>query len=48
MPTKIHFVKGDITEMTVDAVGSPANTDLALEGGRCHSTQGRTAHPGGV
>lgn len=33
MPTKIQFVKGDITEMTVDAVVNPANTDLALDAG---------------
>jgi O-acetyl-ADP-ribose deacetylase (regulator of RNase III) len=33
MPTKIQFVKGDITEMAVDAIVNPANTDLALDAG---------------
>jgi O-acetyl-ADP-ribose deacetylase (regulator of RNase III) len=33
MPTKIHFLKGDITEMGVDAVVNAANNDLMLGGG---------------
>jgi O-acetyl-ADP-ribose deacetylase (regulator of RNase III) len=33
MPTKIQFMKGDITEMIVDAVVNPANTDLVLDAG---------------
>jgi O-acetyl-ADP-ribose deacetylase (regulator of RNase III) len=33
MPTKILFVKGDITEMAVDAVVNAANTDLMLGAG---------------
>ncbi len=33
MPTKIHFKKGDITEMAVDAIVSPSNTDLVAGGG---------------
>ncbi len=33
MRTKIQFVRGDITEMTVDAVVNPANTGLTLDGG---------------
>lgn len=28
MHTRIHFVKGDITEMAVDAIVNPANTEL--------------------
>jgi O-acetyl-ADP-ribose deacetylase (regulator of RNase III) len=43
MPTKIQFVKGDITEMTVDAVVNPANTDLALDTG----VAGAIRHKGG-
>jgi O-acetyl-ADP-ribose deacetylase len=33
MPTKILFVQGDITEMTVDAIVNPANTELTMEAG---------------
>ena len=33
MPTKIYLVKGDITEMAVDAIVNPANTDLILGSG---------------
>jgi O-acetyl-ADP-ribose deacetylase (regulator of RNase III) len=43
MPTKIQFVKGDLTEMTVDAVVNPANTDLALDAGLA----GAIRHKGG-
>lgn len=33
MPTKIQIMKGDLTEMAVDAIVNPANTDLALGAG---------------
>jgi O-acetyl-ADP-ribose deacetylase len=33
MPTKILFVKGDITEMAVDAIVNAANTDLTMDAG---------------
>jgi O-acetyl-ADP-ribose deacetylase len=33
MQPKIHFVKGDITDMAVDAVVNAANTDLILGAG---------------
>ena len=33
MPTKILFVQGDITEMAVDAIVNPANTDLRMDAG---------------
>jgi len=33
MPTKIQIVRGDITEMAVDAIVNAANTDLVLDGG---------------
>ena len=33
MPGKIHFVKGDITEMDVEAVVNAANNDLILGAG---------------
>ncbi|HXJ91404.1 MAG TPA: macro domain-containing protein [Terriglobia bacterium] len=33
MMPKIHFLKGDITEMDVDAIVNPANTDLVLGSG---------------
>jgi len=33
MPAKIHFLKGDITEMAVDAIVNAANTDLVLGAG---------------
>jgi O-acetyl-ADP-ribose deacetylase (regulator of RNase III) len=33
MPTTIHFAKGDITEMSVDAIVNAANTDLILGAG---------------
>ncbi len=33
MPTKIFFVKGDITEMAVDAIVNAANTDLTMDTG---------------
>lgn len=33
MPTKIFFLKGDITEMAVEAIVNAANTDLVLGAG---------------
>jgi O-acetyl-ADP-ribose deacetylase (regulator of RNase III) len=33
MPTKILFLKGDITEMAVDAIVNAANTDLTMDEG---------------
>lgn len=33
MPTKIHFLQGDITEMAVDAIVNAANNELVLGGG---------------
>jgi O-acetyl-ADP-ribose deacetylase (regulator of RNase III) len=33
MPTKIYLSKGDITDMAVEAIVSPANTDLIMESG---------------
>jgi O-acetyl-ADP-ribose deacetylase (regulator of RNase III) len=33
MLSKIFFLKGDITDMAVDAIVNPANTDLTLEAG---------------
>lgn len=33
MPVKIEFLKGDITEMAVDAIVNAANNDLALGAG---------------
>jgi O-acetyl-ADP-ribose deacetylase (regulator of RNase III) len=33
MPSKIHFVRGDITDMAVDAIVNAANTDLTLGAG---------------
>ena len=33
MPTKIQFLKGDITEMAVDAIVNAANTELTMEAG---------------
>jgi O-acetyl-ADP-ribose deacetylase (regulator of RNase III) len=33
MPTRILFVQGDITDMAVDAIVNPANTDLTMEVG---------------
>ncbi len=33
MLTKLHFTKGDITEMAVDAIVNPANTNLKAGGG---------------
>ena len=33
MPAKIHILKGDITEMAVDAIVNAANTDLMLGAG---------------
>jgi len=30
MPTKLRFSKGDITDLSVDAIVNPANTDLVL------------------
>jgi O-acetyl-ADP-ribose deacetylase (regulator of RNase III) len=44
MPTKIQFVEGDITEMVVDAVVNPANTDLTLDAG----VGGAIRHRGGA
>jgi O-acetyl-ADP-ribose deacetylase (regulator of RNase III) len=43
MPTKILFMKGDITEMSADAIVNPANTDLTLEAG----VAGAIRHKGG-
>lgn len=43
MPTKILFVRGDITEMAVDAVVNAANTDLMLGAG----VAGAIRHKGG-
>jgi O-acetyl-ADP-ribose deacetylase (regulator of RNase III) len=33
MTTKILFLKGDITDVAVDAIVNPANTDLTMEAG---------------
>jgi O-acetyl-ADP-ribose deacetylase (regulator of RNase III) len=33
MPTKILFLKGDITEMAVDAIVNAANTNLTMDAG---------------
>ena len=33
MPTKILFVQGDLTEMAVDAIVNPANTNLTMDTG---------------
>jgi len=33
MPTKVLFSKGDITDVSVDAIVSPADTDLTMEAG---------------
>ena len=33
MPTKIYISKGDITDMAVEAIVNPANTDLLMESG---------------
>ncbi len=33
MPTKIYFLKGDITDMAVDAIVNAANNDLVLGAG---------------
>ncbi len=33
MPAKIYFMKGDITEMSVDAIVNAANTDLTMGAG---------------
>jgi len=33
MPTKIYFIKGDITDLAVDAIVNAANTDLTLDSG---------------
>lgn len=33
MTVKIQFIKGDITEMAVDAIVNAANTDLAMDSG---------------
>jgi O-acetyl-ADP-ribose deacetylase (regulator of RNase III) len=33
MPTKILLIKGDITDMAVEAIVNPANTDLVLGSG---------------
>ena len=33
MPTKIQFIKGDITDMAVDAIVNAANNDLVLGAG---------------
>jgi O-acetyl-ADP-ribose deacetylase (regulator of RNase III) len=33
MPTKIYLSKGDITDMAVEAIVNPANTDLLMESG---------------
>ena len=33
MPTKIYISKGDITDLAVEAIVNPANTDLLMESG---------------
>jgi len=33
MPTKIYLSKGDITDMAVEAIVNPANTELLMESG---------------
>ncbi|HZO99044.1 MAG TPA: macro domain-containing protein [Terriglobia bacterium] len=33
MQTKVYFIKGDITEMAVDAIVNPANTELVMSSG---------------
>ena len=33
MPTKIYISRGDITDMAVEAIVNPANTDLLMESG---------------
>jgi O-acetyl-ADP-ribose deacetylase (regulator of RNase III) len=33
MPTKIYISKGDITDMAVEAIVNPANTELVMESG---------------
>ncbi|SPE29528.1 Appr-1-p processing protein [Acidobacteriia bacterium SbA2] len=33
MPTKIYISKGDITDMPVEAIVNPANTDLVMDSG---------------
>src|SRR5205809_515707 len=33
MPAKIHFIKGDITDVAVDAIVNAANNDLILGAG---------------
>ena len=33
MPTKIYISKGDITDMPVEAIVNPANTELVMESG---------------
>ena len=33
MPTKIYISKGDITDMPVEAIVNPANTDLLMDSG---------------
>ena len=33
MPTKIYISKADITDMAVEAIVNPANTDLAMGSG---------------
>jgi len=33
VPARIYFIKGDITEMAVDAIVNAANTDLVLSSG---------------
>lgn len=41
MPTKIFFMKGDITELAVDAIVNPARTDLVLEAGIAQAIRGK-------
>jgi O-acetyl-ADP-ribose deacetylase len=43
MQTRILFTQGDVTEMAVDAIVNPANTDLALGSG----VAGAILHKGG-
>ncbi len=43
MPAKIHILRGDITEMAVDAIVNAANTDLELGSG----VAGAIRHKGG-
>ena len=45
MHPNVHFVKGDITEMGVDAIVNAANTDLVLEAGVAGAIRRRGGRP---